>query len=78
MSSSPIIRMACTEDYMNFINLVGITLNMEGCKRIILESLDALAHAIGGKVKVEASLLEEVVNLVEAPLPILGVLKNLF
>lgn len=78
VSSSPIIKVACAEDYMSSINHAGITLSVEERKRIILEASNSLAHTIGGKVKVEASLLEEVANLVEAPLPILGSFENSF
>ncbi|KAH9300591.1 hypothetical protein KI387_012174, partial [Taxus chinensis] len=72
MSSSAIIEVACAEDYMSSIVDTGIVLNAEERRRKILGSCSVLAQTIGGKIVLEDSLLEEVANLVENPLAILG------
>ncbi|KAH7576211.1 hypothetical protein JRO89_XS01G0014100 [Xanthoceras sorbifolium] len=47
-------------------------------KKTILECSNALAKSVNGNVVVRESLLNEVVNLVMAPVPILGMFKESF
>ncbi|KAL5799005.1 hypothetical protein ACOSQ2_003825 [Xanthoceras sorbifolium] len=45
-------------------------------KKTILECSNALAKSVNGNVVVREGLLNEVVNLVMAPVPILGMFKS--
>ncbi|KAL0806390.1 hypothetical protein Bca101_098882 [Brassica carinata] len=47
-------------------------------KKIILDKSNALAKSVNGRVVVQQNLLNEVANLVEAPVPLIGKFKESF
>ncbi|KOM58623.1 hypothetical protein LR48_Vigan11g165700 [Vigna angularis] len=47
-------------------------------KKIIFEQSNALAKGVNGQILIPKGLLDEVVNLVEAPFPVLGKFKETF
>ncbi|KAG5043082.1 hypothetical protein JHK87_006997 [Glycine soja] len=47
-------------------------------KKIIFEQSNALAESVNGQILIPKGLLDEVVNLVEAPFPVLGKFKETF
>lgn len=73
-SSSPTMHIPKAEVYINCIESAGITLCMQERKKMILAKSIALANSLGGRIPEEATtgLLDEVANLVEAPVPLLG------
>ncbi|KVH97168.1 Glycine-tRNA ligase, beta subunit [Cynara cardunculus var. scolymus] len=56
----------------------GISVDTEQRKKTILEQSNNLAKGVGGCLVMQSSLLEEVVNLVEAPVPVLGKFSESF
>ncbi|KAJ4849473.1 hypothetical protein Tsubulata_021169 [Turnera subulata] len=56
----------------------GIEVEIEDCKNIILKHSTTLAKSVNGHVQIQESLLNEVVNIVEAPVPVLGKFKESF
>ncbi|RWR78792.1 glycine--tRNA ligase, chloroplastic/mitochondrial 2 isoform X1 [Cinnamomum micranthum f. kanehirae] len=71
-SPSPIIEVESAESYVDIMKEAGITIGFDERKKIILQRSNSLAGSVGGQLIMQDSLLEEVVNLVEAPVPILG------
>ncbi|GAV57046.1 tRNA_synt_2f domain-containing protein [Cephalotus follicularis] len=64
------------ESYAYVMRNAGISIDIEDQKEAILEHSHALAKSVNRHVIVQESLLDEVVNLVEAPVPILGKFKE--
>ncbi|XP_038682833.1 glycine--tRNA ligase, chloroplastic/mitochondrial 2 isoform X2 [Tripterygium wilfordii] len=60
------------ESYADIIRNAGITIGIEDRKNLILERSVILANSVNGRVVIQENLLNEVVNLVEAPVPVLG------
>ncbi|XP_020113136.1 glycine--tRNA ligase, chloroplastic/mitochondrial 2-like isoform X3 [Ananas comosus] len=71
-SSSAILKMETAESYLDAVKKAGILIDMQERKAKILRDSNLLARSVGGHLTSPGSLLLEVVNLVEAPLPILG------
>ncbi|OAY75295.1 Glycine--tRNA ligase, chloroplastic/mitochondrial 2 [Ananas comosus] len=64
--------METAESYLDAVKKAGILIDMQERKAKILRDSNLLARSVGGHLTSPGSLLLEVVNLVEAPLPILG------
>jgi glycyl-tRNA synthetase len=60
------------EDYLEKVSAQGIVLNPDQRRNIIRAQVEKLAGEVGGEAVIEPDLLDEVTNLVEAPLGILG------
>ncbi|XP_064995666.1 glycine--tRNA ligase, chloroplastic/mitochondrial 2 isoform X3 [Musa acuminata AAA Group] len=71
-SSSAILEVESAESYLHKMMEAGILINIEERKEKILCDVDSLTASINGYVIMQSSLVEEVVNLVEAPVAILG------
>ncbi|CAN6486281.1 unnamed protein product [Victoria cruziana] len=71
-SPSAIVEIDYAEDYLITLTKAGILVKTEERKKKIVECSRLLAESVNGRLLLKESLLEEVVNLVEAPLPILG------
>ncbi|XP_058104287.1 glycine--tRNA ligase, chloroplastic/mitochondrial 2 isoform X2 [Magnolia sinica] len=71
-SSSAIIEVQSAESYLDNMKKAGILIEIEDRKKRILQHSNSLSGSVGGNLIVQNNLLEEVVNLVEAPVPILG------
>ncbi|XP_020113140.1 glycine--tRNA ligase, chloroplastic/mitochondrial 2-like isoform X2 [Ananas comosus] len=65
-------QMETAESYLDAVKKAGILIDMQERKAKILRDSNLLARSVGGHLTSPGSLLLEVVNLVEAPLPILG------
>ncbi|KAI3796619.1 hypothetical protein L1987_39297 [Smallanthus sonchifolius] len=66
------------ESYANVMQQSGISVDTEQRKKIILERSNDLAKGVNGCLVIQSNLLEEVVNLVEAPVPVLGKFSESF
>ncbi|KAG5043074.1 hypothetical protein JHK87_006989 [Glycine soja] len=77
-TSSAVIQMESAESYSVSIKNVGINVSVEDRKKIIFEQSNALAESVNGQILIPKGLLDEVVNLVEAPFPVLGKFKETF
>uniref|UniRef100_A0A2N9GJV3 glycine--tRNA ligase n=1 Tax=Fagus sylvatica TaxID=28930 RepID=A0A2N9GJV3_FAGSY len=66
------------ESYVKVMRNAGINIEMEERKKKILEHSNALAKSVNGHTSFKEGLLNEVVNLVEAPVPVLGKFKESF
>ncbi|KAK9273495.1 hypothetical protein L1049_018305 [Liquidambar formosana] len=66
------------ESYAGVMRNAGISVEIEERKKTILEQSNALAKSVKGHIIIQGSLLDEVVNLVEAPVPVLGKFKESF
>uniref|UniRef100_A0A7N0UR89 glycine--tRNA ligase n=2 Tax=Kalanchoe fedtschenkoi TaxID=63787 RepID=A0A7N0UR89_KALFE len=75
---SAIVEVDRAESYSDIMRNAGIAVNVEARKRKILECSKALAKDVNGQILVQESLLDEVVNLVEAPIPVLGKFSESF
>ncbi|KAK4379487.1 hypothetical protein RND71_001349 [Anisodus tanguticus] len=60
------------ETYANVMQDAGILSDVEHRKKTITENSNDLAKSVHGHIVMKSDLLDEVVNLVEAPLPVLG------
>ncbi|KAG5054851.1 hypothetical protein JHK85_007361 [Glycine max] len=77
-TSSAVIQVESAESYSVSIKNVGINVSVEDRKKIIFEQSNALAESVNGQILIPKGLLDEVVNLVEAPFPVLGKFKETF
>ncbi|KAM1370041.1 hypothetical protein ACFX15_039805 [Malus domestica] len=66
------------ESYAGVMRKVGINIEIEERKKTVLEGSNALAKSVNGQAFIQEGLLNEVVNLVEAPVPLLGEFKRSF
>ncbi|RXH93417.1 hypothetical protein DVH24_013993 [Malus domestica] len=66
------------ESYAGVMRKVGINIEIEERKKTVLEGSNALARSVNGQAFIQEGLLNEVVNLVEAPVPVLGEFKRSF
>ncbi|KAK4267917.1 hypothetical protein QN277_024636 [Acacia crassicarpa] len=77
-TSSAVIQVESAESYADAIKSAGINVAIEGRKGIILEKCRTLAESVNGQIFIPNGLLDEVANLVEAPVPVLGQFKESF
>ncbi|XP_054784109.1 glycine--tRNA ligase, chloroplastic/mitochondrial 2 isoform X2 [Prosopis cineraria] len=77
-TSSAVVQVVSAESYAEAIKGAGINVAIEGRKSIILEQCHTLAESVNGQIFIPKGLLDEVVNLVEAPVPVLGKFKESF
>lgn len=75
---SATIMVESAESYASVLTNAGIDIEIEERRRKILECSSALAKTVNGNVVIQENLLNEVVNLVEAPVPMLGKFKEAF
>ncbi|KAL8109456.1 hypothetical protein AgCh_025522 [Apium graveolens] len=75
---SATIRVDNAESYVNVMQQAGVSVDIEQRKKTILELSNALANKVDGQIVMQNNLLDEVVNLVEAPVPVLGEFKESF
>ncbi|XP_076892585.1 glycine--tRNA ligase, chloroplastic/mitochondrial 2 isoform X2 [Bidens hawaiensis] len=66
------------ESYAKVMQQAGISVDTEQRKKIILERSNDLAKGVDGCLVMQNNLLDEVVNLVEAPVPVLGKFSESF
>ncbi|XP_076949144.1 glycine--tRNA ligase, chloroplastic/mitochondrial 2-like [Bidens hawaiensis] len=66
------------ESYAKVMQQAGISVDTEQRKKIILERSNDLAKGVDGCLVMQSNLLDEVVNLVEAPVPVLGKFSESF
>eukprot|EP00850_Spirogloea_muscicola_P023863 SM000397S15169 [mRNA] locus=s397:35679:43415:- [translate_table: standard] len=73
-SERPTLQVETAEQYLSTIQSAGITLSIEDRCRDIQKASSELAADIGGEIPAPSlgKLLQEVANLVEAPMPLLG------
>nr|KYP58908.1 hypothetical protein KK1_014330 [Cajanus cajan] len=77
-TSSAVVQVDGAESYSVAMKDVGINVSVEDRKKIIFEQSNALAESVNGQILIPKGLLDEVVNLVEAPFPVLGKFKETF
>ncbi|OIW00986.1 hypothetical protein TanjilG_16235 [Lupinus angustifolius] len=77
-TSSAIVQVESAESYLVTMKTAGVNVVVEDRKKIILEQSSALARSVNGQLLIPRGLLDEVVNLVEAPVPVLGSFKETF
>ncbi|EEF50248.1 glycine--tRNA ligase, chloroplastic/mitochondrial 2 isoform X2 [Ricinus communis] len=75
---SATVEVENAESYASIMRNAGIHIEIEERKRSILEHSNALAKSVNGHIIIQENLLNEVVNLVEAPFPVLGKFKESF
>ncbi|OVA10589.1 Glycine-tRNA ligase [Macleaya cordata] len=75
---SATVEVENAEAYVGVMKKAGLMVEIEERKKTILEHSNSLAESVGGRLILQNNLLEEVVNLVEAPIPILGKFKESF
>ncbi|NOX60801.1 MAG: glycine--tRNA ligase subunit beta [Chloroflexi bacterium] len=69
---SPEIRIDRAEDYLAAIADAGVVVERDQRRALIEEGLKQLAEEAGGRAPKDDALLDEVTDLVEQPLPLLG------
>ncbi len=75
---SPEIELASASTYAESMARAGIVLDVQAREQQIMARAQELAAQAGGEPAVDAALLREVANLVEQPLPILGVFDEAY
>lgn len=71
-AGSPVFDIAKASDYPERLREQGILGNIEARKAEIQRQIDLIAASVGGRIKPDAGLMEEVANLVEQPTAVLG------
>ncbi|CAO2824626.1 unnamed protein product [Amaranthus hypochondriacus] len=66
------VKVESAESYTAVTANAGISVDIEERKKLISENATTLAESVNGQVIMPSGLLDEVVNLIEAPTPILG------
>ncbi|XP_044440433.1 glycine--tRNA ligase, chloroplastic/mitochondrial 2-like [Triticum aestivum] len=66
------VQVETAESYLQTVEKAGIVIDMQERRAKILDDSSTLAKGVDGDFIAPDSLLQEVVNLVEAPVPILG------
>ncbi|KAB1225138.1 Glycine--tRNA ligase 2, chloroplastic/mitochondrial [Morella rubra] len=69
---SATLMVESAESYADLMRKAGINVKIEERKKTILDHSNALAKSVNGHIHFQEGLLNEVVNLVEAPVPVLG------
>ncbi|KAE8646780.1 glycine--tRNA ligase, chloroplastic/mitochondrial 2 isoform X1 [Cucumis sativus] len=77
-TSTAIVKVDSAESFMGAMKDAKIDLEVEDRKRKILDQSSMLAQSINGKTVIHEDLLDEVVNLVETPVSILGKFNDSF
>ncbi|KAL2319880.1 hypothetical protein Fmac_028849 [Flemingia macrophylla] len=77
-TSSAVAQVESAESYSVIMKNVGVNVSVEARKKIVFEKSNALAESVNGQILIPKGLLDEVVNLVEAPFPVLGKFKETF
>ncbi|XP_072994242.1 glycine--tRNA ligase, chloroplastic/mitochondrial 2 isoform X1 [Typha latifolia] len=77
-SSSAILEVECAESYLDTVKKAGILIDMQERKNKILHDSNILAESVRGRLTVQDGLMQEVLNLVEAPTPIVGQFDDSF
>lgn len=77
-TASATLLIDTAESYEDTMRDAGINIEIEERKKIILDKSNALAKSVNGRVVVQQNLLNEVANLVEAPVPLIGKFKESF
>lgn len=75
---SATVKVQNAESYAGVMRNAGVKIKIEDRRKTILDHSNALAKSVNGRIVFEESLLNEVVNLVEAPVPVLGEFKDSF
>ncbi|KAL6125889.1 hypothetical protein ACLB2K_073940 [Fragaria x ananassa] len=75
---SATVTVETAECYAGVIRNAGINIEMEERKKTTRECSSTLARSVNGEAFLPEGLLNEVVNLVEAPVPVLGEFKRSF
>ncbi|XP_039134107.1 LOW QUALITY PROTEIN: glycine--tRNA ligase, chloroplastic/mitochondrial 2 [Dioscorea cayenensis subsp. rotundata] len=71
-SASAVFEVESAETHSNYLVKTGVVIDMEERKENIVRDSISLAEGVGGCIVMDDNLLNEVANLVEAPVPILG------
>ncbi|XP_025811270.1 glycine--tRNA ligase, chloroplastic/mitochondrial 2 isoform X2 [Panicum hallii] len=71
-SSVANFKVETAESYLSAVGKAGLLIDMQERKEKVLRDSSILAKGVGGDFIAPDSLLQEIVNLVEAPVPILG------
>ncbi|XP_074294763.1 glycine--tRNA ligase, chloroplastic/mitochondrial 2-like isoform X2 [Silene latifolia] len=66
------VKVESAESYTAVLKDAGISVDVEERRKMILERSSALAESVDGQLILPSGLLDEVLNLIEAPMPILG------
>ncbi|XP_011089243.1 glycine--tRNA ligase, chloroplastic/mitochondrial 2 isoform X1 [Sesamum indicum] len=75
---SATIKVESAESYTDLMQNAGIAIDVEQRKKTIVEKSTSIVKSINGSVVMQSGLLDEVVNLVEAPHPVLGKFSESF
>lgn len=77
-TSTAFLKVDCAESFMGAMKDAKINLEVEERKRKILDQSSILAQTVKGRTVIQEVLLDEVVNLVETPVSILGKFNDSF
>ncbi|ESR58678.1 hypothetical protein CICLE_v100187011mg, partial [Citrus x clementina] len=72
------VKVQNAESYAGVMRNAGVKIKIEDRRKTIFDHSNALAKSVNGRIIFEESLLNEVVNLVEAPVPVLGEFEDSF
>lgn len=75
---SATVEVRSAESYADEMQHCGISIDIERRKNAILECSNTLAKSVNGQIITKMDLLDEVANLVESPVPVLGRFKESF
>ncbi|WJX59172.1 Glycine--tRNA ligase, chloroplastic/mitochondrial 2 [Trifolium repens] len=77
-TTSAVVQIENAESYSVAMRNAGVNVVVEDRKKKIVEQSNTLAESVNGQILIPKGLLDEVVNLVEAPIPVLGKFKETF
>ncbi|MFD2083303.1 glycine--tRNA ligase [Actinopolymorpha cephalotaxi] len=73
-AAEPVVTVPSADGYLDFLRRHEITASPDERRELVVAASQALAAQVGGVIDLEgeAALVEEIVNLVEHPVPLLG------
>ncbi|XP_022156973.1 glycine--tRNA ligase, chloroplastic/mitochondrial 2 isoform X2 [Momordica charantia] len=77
-TSTSVVKVNSAESYVGAMKNAKINIEVEERKRKILDQSSILAESVKGKTVIQEVLLDEVSNLIETPVSILGKFNNSF
>ncbi|REF36811.1 glycyl-tRNA synthetase beta chain [Thermasporomyces composti] len=74
IAERPVVEVPSADGYLDFLRKHGIIVDPAERRAMVIEQASRLASEVGGRIDVEgdAALLDEITNLVEEPVSILG------
>ena len=74
LAAQPVVEVAAADGYVEFLQQHDVVLDAQARRDVVLHGGRDLAASVGGRIdeSLDAAVVDEIVNLVELPVPVLG------